>query len=249
MVSSIRCRYTPVQLPADRSGAADRWLSPAERRALNRMRSPQRQATWLAGRMLAKKVLMKSLADTTDLIGIPSGAEIHIESTGAGHGQRPSVFVSGRPLDFALSIAHTARGILVAVATEAGVTLGVDLVCRHDLQTKRLAWCFTPAELRWLAAAPAEGRVPERLWAMKEALYKACQQGEGFAPRRIEVVPGVDPRYPALDSARSVRSLQSWRVDGQFAALAVAERRGAAGEVKHIGRNSASELNVPLLNS
>jgi hypothetical protein len=59
-------------------------------------------------------------------------------------------------------------------------------------------------------------------------LYKACQQGEGFAPGSIEVVPGADPHYPTTAPARAVRTLQSWCVDGQFAALAIVERRTPA---------------------
>ncbi|MEX0679046.1 MAG: 4'-phosphopantetheinyl transferase superfamily protein [Pirellulales bacterium] len=245
MASSICCRYAALMEPAaDQSDAAARWLSPGECRAWHRMRSPQRRATWLAGRMLAKRLLLESLALSGELDSWPSGAEIHIESVDAGHGQRPSVFVWGRPLHWALSISHTARGVLAAVTTEPGVTLGVDLVCRRDHPTNRLAWCFTPAELRWLAAGPAHRREPEQLWAMKEALYKACQQGEGFAPRRIEVVPGAAPRYPILDSSRAVRSLQAWRVCGHFAALAVAERAAAAGDKISTRRHRASELNV-----
>ena len=78
----------------------------------------------------------------------------------------------------------------------------------------RLRWAFTPEERRWLAGGAARRRAPEQVWALKEALYKACQSGEGFAPGQIEVVPGGSVRYPWLEGGAAIRSLQSWRVDG-----------------------------------
>lgn len=246
-MQSIRSSYASLaDLPARNAAAADCWLSPAERRAWHRMGSQERRATWLAGRIVAKRLLSACLAAENDHRGTLAPAEIHIEtqSTDLGHGQRPCIFMQGRSLDWALSIAHTARGVLAAVASEPGVTLGVDLVCCQDRPADRLEWCFTAAERRWLAAAPAHRRVREQLWAMKEALYKACQQGEGFAPGRIEVVPGAEPRYPAIESSRAVRSLQGWRVDGQFAALAVAVR-GPSGTVNSNGRHDVQDERTP----
>jgi phosphopantetheinyl transferase len=244
---SIRSSYASLaELPAQNAAAAELWLSPAERRAWHRMGSHERRATWLAGRIVAKRLLGECLAEQNDHPGTPVPAEIHIEtrSADAGHGQRPCIFVQDRSLDWALSIAHTVRGVLAAVATEPGVTLGVDLVCYQDRPARRLEWCFTAAERRWLAAGPAHRRLPEQIWAMKEALYKACQQGEGFAPGQIEVVPGADPRYPAIEPPRAVRSLQGWRVDGQFAALAVAARE-PSGERNGNGCRGGGDEHAP----
>jgi phosphopantetheinyl transferase len=217
MASTIRTRYAPLaDLPVHETRAADRWLSLAERREWDRLRSAERRATWLGGRILAKRLIMERLAEP---------AEIHIESRSSDgeHGERPTALVAGRALDWALSIAHTRRGVLVALGCEPGVRLGVDLVCR-DADRRPLIWTFTEAERRWLAGGGPQDRLPEQLWAMKEALYKACQQGEGFAPGRIEVVPEIS--YPALGAEHRVRSLQCWRVDGQVAALAVVGETG-----------------------
>jgi phosphopantetheinyl transferase len=117
----------------------------------------------------------------------------------------------------AISVSHTARGVLAAVSLEAEVSLGVDLV-EPAKSRQTLHWTFSPDELHWLAATP--GNHAEQLWALKEALYKACQRGEGFSPQNIETVPGRLPSYPRFDAQR-LRQLQSWRVDGHFAALAV----------------------------
>jgi phosphopantetheinyl transferase len=259
-MASIRCRYAPLaELPVFEARAADRWLSPAERRAWDRFESSDRRATWLGGRILSKRMVIAQLIKTPlpsweraahavrgpaletasqTQATSPAPAEIHIESRSgdAARGQRPCIFVAGRRLAWALSIAHTSRGVLVALGYQPGIRLGVDLVCR-ETDPRQLYWTFTTAERRWLAA---EGRDlgPQQLWACKEALYKACQQGEGFAPGRIEVVPGCDPHYPASDPARVVRRLQCWRVDGQLAALAVVEAAEAMQHEGGIGRTA-----------
>ena len=221
MVSTIHCRYRALRdLPTGRQAAAD-WLSAAEHAAWLAMSSLERQTTWLAGRVLAKQLIAERLSDREDRRATLSPREIHIESRSPEKrlGARPTVFVSGRELKWGLSIAHSTRGILVAVAQDASV--GVDLVSSEECRAESLAWCFSPAELRWLAALPAHGRGAERLWAMKEAVFKACHAGEGFAPQRIEVVPNGEQ---IGSSSPALRRLQSWRVDAHVAALAVADR-------------------------
>jgi phosphopantetheinyl transferase len=204
------CRYASLaELPPAEPRAAAGWLSTAEHALWEQLRHAERRATFLAGRILAKQMLNEYLS--------VAPAEIHIDSRSAraGHGERPAVLAGGRRLDWALSIAHTTRGVLVALGREPGVTLGVDLVARDEPHA-HIAWTLTPGERRALAA----GRSLEQLWAMKEAVYKACQQGEGFAPARIEVTPQISYRAPG--ATRVVRHLQSWRVDRHVAALAVA---------------------------
>jgi phosphopantetheinyl transferase len=216
MVSSIQCRYRALgDLPTGRP-AASKWLSPAEHRVWNAMRSQQRQITWLAGRVLAKQLLVACWSDDDSDNKFESPAEIHIESRSASNrlGIRPRVSVRGQELDWGLSISHSKRGVLVAVAADASV--GVDLVCPNECRGESLAWCFSAAERCWLAALPSHGHGAERLWAMKEAVFKACPGSQGFAPQRIEIVPGS----PACSG---VRRLQCWRVDSQVAALAVAD--------------------------
>jgi phosphopantetheinyl transferase len=219
MVSSIQCRYRALgDLPTDRL-AASLWLSPEEHRVWSAMRSRQRQMTWLAGRVLAKQLLAACLTDGDRKIQSPT--EIDIESRSATNrlGVRPRVSVRGEQLDWGLSIAHSNRGVLVAVAADASV--GVDLVCSKECRRESLVWCFSAAERRWLAALPSHGHGAERLWAMKEAVFKACPTSQGFAPQRIEIV-SLDAQ-PGAASA-GVRRLQCWRVDAHVAALAVADR-------------------------
>ena len=223
MVSSIQCRYRALgDLPTDRQ-AAQEWLSRAELATWQAMRSPLRQATWLAGRVLAKQLLRTYRVDLPGEQAIGPPTEIHIESRSVARrlGARPAIFVSGQALDWGLSIAHSGRGVLVAVAVGANLSVGVDLVSSEECRAPSLAWCFSAAERRWLASLPAHGRGAERLWAMKEAVFKACQVGEGFAPQRIEIDPdALDPSA----ASPAVRRLQCWRVDSHVAALAIANR-------------------------
>ena len=221
MVSAIHCRYRALgDLPTDRQAAAH-WLSPKEHSTWLAVRSFERQTTWLAGRVLAKQLIAECLGERNDPRAITPPTEIHIESRSPQKnlGARPTVFVSGRELDWGLSIAHSGRGVLVAVALDASV--GVDLVSSEECRAKSLAWCFSFAERRWLATLPAHGRGAERLWAMKEAVFKACHAGEGFSPQRIEIVPDSEQ---ISSSSPAVRRLQCWRVDAHVAALAVADR-------------------------
>ncbi|REK19518.1 MAG: hypothetical protein DWQ37_00145 [Planctomycetota bacterium] len=224
-MARIACQYARLsELVSDEAQAAARWLSADERRAWESMRSAERKRTWLGGRTLAKRMLLQLLGETT--WQRVAAAEIHIEtrSTRPGHGERPVVFVGGERLDCGLSIAHTSRGVLVAVSRDVDLALGVDLVCRADASPGGLAWSLSTRERHWLATGPRNQRSGEQIWAMKEALYKAAQRGEGFSPAQIETVPGCPPTYPGTNAA-DVQSLESWRVDGHYAALAVVRHR------------------------
>lgn len=228
MDDSIRTRHASLhELAPDDRDLAGRWLSPGERATYESLRAIERRATFLAGRMAAKQLVMECLEEGDGGAAAARPMDIHIEtrSSDRRRGDRPVVSVRGRRFRRAMSIAHTAKAVLVAVAGERGVRIGVDLVRQDDRRLCRLTWCFTERERRWLAAAP--GRTGGELWALKEALYKACQAGEGFAPARIDVAPDVAPSYPNLRGV--VRSLRRWHVDGHVAALAVVDAPDLGG--------------------
>jgi 4'-phosphopantetheinyl transferase EntD len=213
------------------------WLSTQERAVYTAMRSPARRSTWLAGRIVAKRLLLEAASATGHDIAKCEATELHIESrsTKLGHGERPTLFVDGFVVPCAISVSHTARGVLAAVSFEAGVSLGVDLVELAE-SSDSLRWTFSPTEMNWLAKGT--GNRAEQLWASKEALYKACQRGEGFSPQNMETVPGQLPSYPRFD-AQDLRQLQSWRVDGHFAALAIVLARPAAATTMELPRITA----------
>lgn len=157
-----------------------------------------------------------------------SAYDLTIDSRSAtpGHGERPIVALRGLGQPLSLSIAHSDRAVLVAIGDAGATSVGVDLVAR-DAVGEHLAWTFTPAERQWLAAASSPNYAAGELWARKEAIYKACQRGEGFQPAAIESIPGRAPVYPLLDPETELLCHQTWRVDGHVAALAVATPRPA----------------------
>jgi 4'-phosphopantetheinyl transferase len=225
-MNAMQIRYARIaELPSGER-AAVAWLSAEERAAHAAMRATARRSTWLAGRILAKKLLLETASTTGPYIAGCQPTELQIESRSInpGHGERPALFVNGVAVPCAISVSHTASGVLAAVSLDADISLGVDLVEPAE-SSQALRWTFSPGELDWLADSPRNR--PEQLWALKEALYKACQRGEGFSPQNIETVPGQLPSYPRF-AAQDLRQLQSWRVDGHFAALAVVLARPAA---------------------
>ena len=85
---------------------------------------------------------------------------------------------------------------------------------------------MTPAEQNMLQRA--SDWTSGRIWAAKEAAYKACNRGEPFTPRRIESTPlgttrlRCTCRFPRSPVSCDVRLR---RLEGHALAIAVAPRR------------------------
>lgn len=117
-----------------------------------------------------------------------------------GRSVRPHVSICGRSLPWSVSISHSQRAVLVAVSTAPEIVLGVDLtdinaieqMIHREPQASAPSWTtgfqktwFTNREQETLVDAGPE--TTAAVWAVKEAVYKASNRGEGFAPRRIEL--------------------------------------------------------------
>ena len=57
------------------------------------------------------------------------------------------------------------------------------------------------------------------IWAAKEAIYKACNLGESFAPRAVELFSDGRASYRQL--SLDAIELRSWNIDSQLAVLAI----------------------------
>jgi len=157
------------------------WLCDAERAELERFRHPDRRDSWVWGRVLAKQSLMEHCPGV-----VAEPAALNICSRDArGRAVRPSVEVAGTPQSWCLSIAHSDRSVFVAIATEPGASVGVDLTQHGKYGTGFLRTWFTKREQKFLASAD-DGEIAA-CWAIKEAVYKAVNNGEPFVPRRVEV--------------------------------------------------------------
>ncbi len=171
-------RYAFVSASSD---AAAAWLSPAEWPDYNR-KAPQARRSWLLGRVLAKQLVQRLLTPEAP----PSALSI-FSRNGMGRGMRPQVFLRGRPLDCSLSISRAGGVVLVGMGARPGVQVGVDLTAPFEPASGFLDLFVTARERAWLET----GRHNiASFWAVKEAAYKAVNQGGPFEPRCIEAQPG-----------------------------------------------------------
>jgi phosphopantetheinyl transferase len=157
--------------------APDQWLAPREQHEFARLSDTARRRAWLAGRWLAKRLLSERL----DLKLAPAElGQIDICSFRDGKLVRPQASAATTLNDWRLSISHTQRGVLVAVAP-AEIAIGVDLVYERERPAAGFdhVW-FTSDEQDWIARSPRSRRLA--LWAAKEAAYKALNRGEPFRP-------------------------------------------------------------------
>ena len=102
-------------------------LSPREKRECATYRNPGRLQEYFCGRLLGKQLIAEQLGNTcTNQIEIFS-------RNSAGRAIRPRASLAGRPLPFSLSIAHTDRGVLVAVCRDTRLQVGVDMMPRRTI--------------------------------------------------------------------------------------------------------------------
>ncbi len=166
-----------------------RWLSPVERAEFGRWRDITRGQAWLWGRFLAKDLILGATAGSASTGEPLHPAMIEICSRdGFGRGIRPQVLVNGRLMPWSVSIAHSDDTVLAALSLTPGLSVGVDLVGRRPLLGSFARMWLTAAEQMWCwSEALAEPDLPAKLWAVKEAFYKASNAGEPFRPEGTEV--------------------------------------------------------------
>lgn len=186
----IGCRYATLEELYRRQtpGGEHRWLTPREQRLYAQLRAGSRRATWLAGRMLAKRLIADYAAANRLELPTVDRARVEIDTGQFGQRLAPRIRIADQTLPWSLSISHSQHGVLVALTSSTTVRIGVDLVvpARYGQGFSDL-W-FTPAEQRWLRRS-RDPRWPSILWGAKEAAYKAVNQDEPFFPRQIEILP------------------------------------------------------------
>ncbi|MFB6617573.1 4'-phosphopantetheinyl transferase family protein [Streptomyces sp. NPDC085524] len=175
-------------------------LSPAERRLAGALPA-RRRAEWLAGRLLAKRLVGEAVA----------APEREVEILPREDGS-PYAAVGGSPVvGLHVSISHTAGHVAAALAPEP---VGVDL-CETGsaAAVRRVAdHVFSPGELSLVGTDRAEAMAGA--WALKEAAVKADRSGVfGSAPRGVAIL-GLAP--PVLGGRRRARV---WRAGGVLLAL------------------------------
>ncbi|MET9700976.1 4'-phosphopantetheinyl transferase superfamily protein [Streptomyces sp. NPDC006529] len=178
-------------------------LSPAERRVADALPG-RRRTEWLAGRLVARRLVREVLA------GAAHGVEILPRADGSPH-----LLADGAPVPAVhVSLSHTAHHVAAALAPGP---VGVDLCETASAPAVlRVADHILSARERSVVGTDR----PEALagaWALKEAAVKADRSGiYGDAARGIEIL-GLRP--PVLGGGRPA---MVWRVGGAVLALVLA---------------------------
>ncbi len=205
------------------------WLTEHELAEMRRWRDAARRQAWLRGRWMMKRLIAARLRDL---------ANREIEILADQDGGRPQAHCHGELRDWPLSISHTESGVLAAMSWRAETVVGVDLASLRALPREFARLWFSAAERQWIGAQ-GETLAVNRLWTVKEALYKACNGGEPFHPRAIEAIPG---RYRYQGRPLPNGAVITWNVDGHVATLAVVP-------INENGRSRLPDETLPMRNS
>ncbi len=201
------------------------WLSPREANELAQWRDENRRRSWLLSRIVGKRLVAEAAG------AYPRDIEI-LSRDVQGRVNRPLLWNAGARLPWSLSISHTERGVLVALAATEHASIGVDLALDDSFSPRIADLWFTPAEQSWYREANSRN-IGATIWAAKEALYKIISNGESFAPRAFEILANGQCRHRGVLLADC--RLQSWSIDGHLAVLAVlpANRTSNTSCVEH----------------
>lgn len=217
----VACRYATFAEVLGDAGEGLQ-LSPRETREVSCFRHAPRAREYRGGRLLSKMAF-------GELAGFGRAERSRIEvlsRTEEGRPTRPRVSYRGRATGWSLSIAHHGESLLLAASLDSSRRVGVDLAPLDPALAAPLShWSKQP---RSLPASPGETEPVVRHWAIQEAVYKVCNQGEPFAPRRVqcEFSPGERTRLRYWDrEITDCVELRTWIVDRCVAVVVVADLR------------------------
>lgn len=148
-----------------------------------------RKVEWLFGRIAAKESLRRYLSNFMQARWTSADIDIWPDDSGKPHPLGTWSQQSTTYLD--LSIAHTSKLIVAAVAANA--RLGIDIeMTNRGLSDEFTKGVFNDSELE-LAANTGEGPIAVlRLWCAKEAISKALGVGIRYSPKDLQII-SLDP--------------------------------------------------------
>ena len=157
------------------------WLSISEDNFLQTLRFPKRREEWLAGRWLAKNLLVQgseSLSDT-------KLNEISIEKNADGS---PFVLWKGNILPGSISISHRSGNIAAAWTPYPDFRIGIDLELVEPKTNSFIEDYFTNTEIEYTLNQKPEKQacVSSLIWSAKEAVMKAMHTGLSIDTRQVE---------------------------------------------------------------
>jgi phosphopantetheinyl transferase (holo-ACP synthase) len=192
------------------------FLSKSEWMEYDHWKADSRKKQWLSGRYLAKSLIQEHVLDDSDPFN-----QIEIRSRNSiGQSVRPEIFINGIKTDCSLSISHTEELAWAVLSLNNETRIGIDLVPEilsrdNQSNSKHLLQWFTNREKENLTADSTEENIQKRIvqhyvikhWAIKEALYKAINNGESFSPLKIEILRSSEGSYNFIANGENITHL------------------------------------------
>lgn len=204
-------QFAPPCLESD-----SEWVGKRERVELACVQDRRRRLSGLAARLLAKRLYLQCSDQAISL-----GSLDILSRDDAGRHVRPRLFWAGKEIHCGISISHTEDLVLVALRPSPATALGVDLVRAEPLDGRLVRTWFSAGEQDSVRTGdPWEAC---RLWAIKEAVYKAVNRGEPFRPRQVVIrrLPSGDYVSNYGDGRlRQCGGIRWWQYDDHLVVLA-----------------------------
>ncbi|MBI2363029.1 MAG: 4'-phosphopantetheinyl transferase superfamily protein [Elusimicrobia bacterium] len=179
-------------------------LSPAERDAASKLKTPKRLRDWAAGRLAAKRLLGWRLQQA-GLYLKPGDISILNDADGVPYAELPNGAVIGSGT---LSLTHCA-GWGAAAVCEPWALVGVDLETVAPRAASFLELMAHDSEWApWMTSDPVE---QTRLWTLKEAVSKLLRTGLSVGFHDIRLVLRGEERTLELHGA----ALERWDALGR----------------------------------
>jgi phosphopantetheinyl transferase len=192
------------------------WLSVEELAELQATTDSRRQHAGLAGRYLARQLLREHVGGMTEDIH-----DLKILSRDEQYRRvPPRVVWRGQRLPCCLSISHTSLAVLVALCTTHRGRVGVDLVQQTPL-SPGFSNAWLDEEEKELAETGDRWEL-QRVWAIKEAVYKTACSDTPFRPRSLRIRRCAKRGYvcvPMPDGQPLPCRINTWQIGGHVAAL------------------------------
>jgi phosphopantetheine--protein transferase-like protein len=161
-------------------------LAPTEREEWLEMQgATSRRVEWLFGRAAAKESVRRFLQKYHQARWTAADIPIWADDSGKPHPLGPWREHTSASID--LSIAHTSKLIVAAVAVNARIGIDIEAIGR-DLTEDFTKGVFTHEELELAAKTGEAPTAMLRFWCAKEAISKALGTGIRYSPRDLHIV-------------------------------------------------------------
>ncbi len=169
------------------------WLGPAERQRVEALRAEKRRGDWLLGRLAAKRLVARILAEVVRMDLALEDFDIVADHSGA-----PVVrLADGGTLPVGVSISHSEGTAFCAGWADSGtgISAGADLERIAPRTPAFVHDFFRPDEIEtWngLPEGPSRDAFATAVWSAKEAVLKALRLGLTVDTRSVEILLSDD---------------------------------------------------------